>query len=66
MEPLRCFDFVLDAFLDAHVLEFARFEDFAALKAFHEFGVFVAAYNLHAWMFARLLIRWGLGRRRRL
>jgi hypothetical protein len=52
---LRFRGFVLGAFFNAHVLEFAGLKDFAALKAFHEFGIFVSAHNLHPWMFARLL-----------
>jgi len=52
---LRFLGFAFGAFLDAHVLEFAGFEDFAALKAFHELGVLFAAHDLHARVFARLL-----------
>jgi hypothetical protein len=48
-------DFPFGALLDAHVLEFARLEHFAALKAFHELCVFIAAHNLHARMLARRL-----------
>ena len=51
---LRFLGFALDAFFDAHVLQFAGLEDFAALEAFHELGVFVAADDLHAWVFAGL------------
>src|ERR1700722_2680628 len=51
---LRFLGFALGTFLDAHVLEFAGFEDFAALEAFYELGVLVAAHDLHAWVFARL------------
>jgi hypothetical protein len=54
---LSFFGFVRGAFLDAHISEFAGFEDFAAFEAFHELGVLVTAYNLHAWMFARLFVR---------
>ncbi len=55
---VRCLflSFAFGAFLDAHVLEFTRFEDFAALQAFHEFGIFLAADDLHAGMFARRLV----------
>jgi hypothetical protein len=44
----------LNSFLDVHVFEFAGFEDIAALHAFDEFGVLVAAYDLNARVFARL------------
>jgi hypothetical protein len=47
--------FVFGAFLDAHVLEFAGLEDLAALKAFYELGIFIAAHDLYARMLARLL-----------
>jgi hypothetical protein len=40
------------SFLDTHVLQFAAFEDFAALQAFYEFSVFIAAHNLDTRMFA--------------
>lgn len=40
---------------DVHVFELARLEDLAALFAFDEFGVFVAAYDLDLQVFARLL-----------
>src|ERR1700733_5929131 len=33
---------------DHHVLKLTRFEDVAALRAFDEFGVFLAGHNLHA------------------
>jgi hypothetical protein len=52
---LQLFGFALGAFLDAHVLEFAGFENFTALETLHEFSVFVAAHDLHARMFAGLL-----------
>ncbi|HYM75419.1 MAG TPA: hypothetical protein VE377_05515 [Candidatus Dormibacteraeota bacterium] len=48
-------DFVLRTLFDIHVLEFAGLEDFAALFAFNEFRLFVAAYDLYARMFARRL-----------
>ena len=40
---------------DVHVFEFAGLEDLAALLALDELGIFVAADDLHARMFARLL-----------
>jgi hypothetical protein len=52
---LRFLGLALSAFLDAHVPEFAGFEDLAALQALHKLGVLFAAYDLHARMFARLL-----------
>jgi hypothetical protein len=55
LRALRFLGFALGTFFDAHVLEFAGFEDFAALKAFHELGVFLAAHDLHARVLARLL-----------
>jgi hypothetical protein len=42
-------------FFDVHILEFAGFEDFAAVLAFNEFGVLIAADNLHAKVLAGLL-----------
>ena len=56
---------VLRAFFNAHIFEFAGLEDFAALKAFHEFGIFVPAHNLHPWMFAGLLAGVRRARKRR-
>jgi hypothetical protein len=53
---LRFRGFSFGALLDAHVLEFAGLEDLAALEAFDEFSVFLAAHDLHAWMLARLLV----------
>ena len=55
---VRCLflSFAFGAFLDAHVFEFTRFEDLAALQAFHEFSIFLAADDLHARMFARRLV----------
>jgi hypothetical protein len=50
----------LGSFLDAHVLEFAVVEDFAAFQAFYELSVFVAAHNLHAWMLARWFLVYAL------
>jgi hypothetical protein len=47
--------FAFGSFLNAHVLEFARFEYFSALQAFHKFSVFVAAHNLNTRMLARLV-----------
>lgn len=44
-----------DALFGVHVLEFAGFEDFSAVFAFHEFGIFIAADNLHTEMLAGLL-----------
>jgi hypothetical protein len=52
---LRFLDFAFSAFFDAHVLEFAGLEDFAAFETFHELGVFIAAHDLHPRMLARLL-----------
>lgn len=49
--------FAFGAFFDAHVLQFAGLENFAALEALHEFSVLIAAYDLHARVFAGLLIR---------
>jgi hypothetical protein len=51
---------------DAHVPELTGLKDCAAFFALDELFVIVAAYDLHTWMFARLLIRWGLRKRRRL
>jgi hypothetical protein len=56
----------LGAILDAHVLEFAVFEDFAAFQAFDKFSVFVPAHDLHARVLARLLLIGALWRRGRL
>ncbi len=42
-------------FLDGHVLELARFENLTAIKAFNEFGVFVARNDLNARMLALLI-----------
>jgi hypothetical protein len=57
--------FALRGFLNAHVLEFARFEYFSAFQAFNKFGVLVAAHNLDARMLTRLAgvlrMREGLG-----
>lgn len=44
----------LDAFLDTHIFQLARFENLAAIKALDELGVFVAADDLYAWVLARL------------
>ena len=51
------------AVFDRHVLEFARFKDFAAFQAFYEFGVFFTGHDLHAGMltlihFASLIGGW--------
>jgi hypothetical protein len=46
----------LAALFNAHVLEFAGLEDFAALHTLDEFSFFVAAYDLHTWVFAGLLV----------
>jgi len=54
---LRFLGFAVDALFDTHVPQFAGFEDFAALKAFHELGIFVAADDLHTRVLARLVIR---------
>src|SRR5580658_1616559 len=54
---LRFLGFAFGVFLDAHVFEFARLEDFAALEALHELSVFLAADDLHARMLARFLAR---------
>ena len=55
---------VLRALFDAHVLKLAGLEDLAALLTFDEFGVFIAAHDLHTGMFARLRFL-SAGRRRR-
>jgi hypothetical protein len=52
----RLLGFAFGVFFDAHVLEFAGLEDFAALEALHELGVFFAAHDLHARVLARLLV----------
>jgi hypothetical protein len=41
-------------FFDVHILEFAGLENFAAILAFHEFGILIAADNLHAKVLAGL------------
>jgi len=46
---------VFGALFDIHVLELTGLEDLAALYTLHELGIFVAADDLHARMFARLL-----------
>src|SRR5580698_8915319 len=49
-------DFVfLCVLFDVHVLELAGLEDLAALFAFDEFAVFLAAHDLHARVLAGLL-----------
>ena len=40
------------ALFDAHILEFAGLEDFAALHALDKFRFLVAAHDLHARVFA--------------
>jgi hypothetical protein len=50
----RCSEFLTCAIFDVHVLELAGLEDFAAVLAFDELGVLIAAYDLHAKMLARL------------
>src|SRR5260370_12105899 len=52
---VRCLllGFAFGALFDAHVFELTRFEDLAALQAFHEFSIFLAADDLPARMFAR-------------
>jgi hypothetical protein len=45
----------LRTLFDVHVFEFAGFEDLAAILALDELGIFIAAHNLNAKMFARLL-----------
>ncbi len=57
LDGLRFLGFTLDALFDTHVLQFAGLEDFAALEAFHELGVFVAGDDLHAWVFAGRFFR---------
>jgi len=52
--------FAFSALFDANVFQFAGLEDLTALQAFHEFGVFVAAYNLHARVLTRSIR--GVGR----
>ncbi len=44
----------LNSLLDVHIFEFAGFEDVAALDAFDEFSVLIAAHDLNARVFARL------------
>jgi hypothetical protein len=44
----------LDALFDVHVAEFAGIEDVSALDALDEFGIFIAADDLHARVFAGL------------
>jgi hypothetical protein len=44
----------LDALFDVHVAQFARFEDISALDALDEFGILIAANDLHARVFAGL------------
>src|SRR5262249_28847461 len=44
----------LRALFDVHVFELTGLEDFAALFALDEFGILVAAYDLHARMLTRL------------
>jgi hypothetical protein len=61
--PLWFLSFAIHALFDAHVLQFAGLEDLAALQALHELGIFVAAHNLHARMFARLVGILRLGKR---
>jgi len=56
----------LGSFLDAHVLEFAVVEDFAAFQAFYKLSVFVAAHNLHTWMLASSFLVYALRGRGRL
>lgn len=53
----------VEVFLDAHVLEFTSFENFAAFKTFDELGIFVAADDLHARMLAWWFGAWN-GRER--
>jgi hypothetical protein len=53
---LRLLGFALGAFFDTHVLEFAGLEDFTALEAFYELGVFLATHDLHTRVLARLLV----------
>ena len=42
------------ALFDVHVFEFAGLEDLAAFQALDEFGVFIAAHDLHTRVLARL------------
>jgi len=46
----------LGTLFDAHVLEFAGLEDFAALHAFDEFSLLVAAHDLNTRVFAGWLM----------
>jgi hypothetical protein len=55
MVTLGLLRFAFDALFNAHVFEFAGLEDFAALQALQEFGIFFTAYDLHARMFAGAL-----------
>jgi hypothetical protein len=58
----RDLDVCSGAVFDRHVLEFARFKDFAAFQAFYEFGVFFACHDLHAGVLALCHIAALLGR----
>src|SRR6059058_3692017 len=48
-----CVGVVGDLLFNVHVLEFTGLEDFAALQAFHVFGVIIARNDLHARVLAR-------------
>jgi hypothetical protein len=52
--------------LDGHVLELTGFEDFSAIKAFDELGIFVAGNNLDAWVPTLLVHGFARGRVERL
>ena len=52
---LRFLRFAFHAFLDAHIPEFAGFEDFAAFQALEELRIFFPAYYLYARVFAGAL-----------
>jgi len=52
----RLLRFAFGALFDAHVPQFAGFEDLTALKAFHKFSVLIAAHDLDARVFAGLIL----------
>ena len=57
---------LLRAIFDVHIFKLAGLEDFAALFALDEFGILVAAHDLHARMLAGLLDAYVLRRGGRL
>jgi hypothetical protein len=54
-KALGFLSFAFSGFLNAHVLELARFEHFSALQALDKLRVFFAAHNLNARMLARFV-----------